>query len=531
MMQNPIIALRNAIGNRYVIIDEASLGMASVNTLGLERVIEGMLYPGSVEEVRQVVEIANQHGLKLHPISAGMNIGYGDRLPIGNGHYIVDLSRLKQIMLNDYTGLITIQAGVTQGELMAFLDAHTSRWYGDYSGIGPQGSIIGNTADGGFGISPLGYRRENIKDLEIVTGKGDILRTGTFPGLGPDLSGNFVQSNFGVITEITMKLNRVPQHFESFMLRIDSDENLFEVLEVLKDLRDEGIVLTLGRVFSALRTLVTFQDVPRGYENILINNHEARKLLGEDSAGLWTVYSAIYGLKGAVKAYESEVKRRLGHLGELDFFTTSKISQTKQYLDWLIAMDPYTFGIASKTVWQARKLVGRSSPDTRQGFTKLRGQLDVYNVMHDMLRGIPPETISTATWRNTKESLGLMWYAPVVEAGRENVQSMLYETEAIYQKYGFEMPVTMNLVTPETITGIFSIHFDLRYQDEIERAHALSHELKTVLPEMGIDSYRLPVQDQSSVVYAPGKTAALRSLKKAFDPNSVIQPGRYGIFG
>src|SRR5262252_1488171 len=65
------------LGKENVITDEPSLKTAAANTLGLERHLRGILYPRSTEQVQQIVLIANKHGLKLHPISSGMNIGYG----------------------------------------------------------------------------------------------------------------------------------------------------------------------------------------------------------------------------------------------------------------------------------------------------------------------------------------------------------------------------------------------------------------------------------------------------------------------
>jgi len=524
--------LSHILGKENLVIDESALKQAATNTLGLERTIAGILYPGSTEEVRQIVLAANKYGLKLHPISAGMNIGYGDWLPIEDGHYVVNLRRLKGIRdFSDTFGQIRFEAGFTQGEAMKYLEEKGAKWYIDCTGVGPDGSFVGNTLEGGFGISEYGNRRANISNLEVVLGNGTVVNTGVFPGCGPDTSGSFVQSNFGIVTAMQMNLLRKPEYFESFMLKVNSDEHLFDVLAALREFRYQNVLPGIGRTANAVRSLLTFKPCPEEYKDKVVKNEDARKVL-RDLVGLWTIFGAVYGSKKEVQLKRRVVQEELGQLGDLIFFTDESIPRMQKQLDALVRINPYTAGYAARAAGLFKPtLQGK----TQQDLEAMREFLTIYPLLHEMSKGVPPpKTPSNIRWRAEKlEDAGLMWYAPKVKAEKDNVRTMLKEAGKLYAWYGFEMPVTLNIITPDTVTGIMSIHFDKSKKGQVAKAHNLYEALNVELVKSGIRPYRLGIQGQSNhaiVDYEPGKTAALSALKKAWDPNNVIQPGRYGIF-
>src|SRR5262245_51225054 len=54
--------------------------------------------PASVEEVQQVVRVANQYRIPLYPISTGKNLGYGGSAPSYTGSVVLDLKRMNRIL-------------------------------------------------------------------------------------------------------------------------------------------------------------------------------------------------------------------------------------------------------------------------------------------------------------------------------------------------------------------------------------------------------------------------------------------------
>lgn len=526
-MTSALETFANIVGPESIETDDKKLEERAHNTLGLERKIAGIVYPGSVEEVRQIVLAANRHKVHLHPLSAGKNIGYGDWLPIKDGHYVVHLGRLNGIEFNDTFGRMRIQSGVTQGAAQEFLAQRSSRWFLDCAGIGPEGSFVGNTLEGGFGISELGNRRENFTDLQVILGNGNIIRSGTYPGYGPDASGLFVQSNFGIVTAMSMNLVREPQYYESFMLRINNQEQVYDVLEALRELRYEKVLPGIGRMSNAVRSLVTFKGPPEGFENRLVTNEDARDIT-RGVVGLWSVFGAIYGLEGEVAVKKKRAKKVLGKLGDLLFFTDKHVTSRVASIDALAKKyNPFK-------VWAAGLAYPLLRGKDHEDIKEMQFWFNLYPMMHKMSRGIPPpNTPKTIGWRFSAKDAGLMWYAPVVSAERENVATMLDAAGKLYSEYRFEMPVTLNIITPDTVTGIMSIHFDRTNPAQKAKAHELYKRLNVELGRFGIKPYRLGIQSQNDpdiVKYDPGLGEFLAGIKKQADPNNIIQPGRYCIF-
>ena len=201
-------------GEDQLLFEGPGLRAVTENSYGLERRVAGIVYPQSTKEVQNLTRLAREIALPLYPISRGMNQGYGDRLPVADGQLIVDLQRMQAIRRYDPAGgIVTLEPGVTQRQLFDFLRCKQAPFWMDATGAGSASSIVGNTLEGGFGHTPLGNRRRQILDLEVVLGDGTLLNTGIFPSYGPNLSGVFVQSNFGIITAMSMPLMPARMNF------------------------------------------------------------------------------------------------------------------------------------------------------------------------------------------------------------------------------------------------------------------------------------------------------------------------------
>ena len=66
-----------------------------------ERLASAAVAPDTVEQVQQIVRIANEHKIPLYPISTGKNLGYGGSAPILSGSVVVDLKRMNRILSVD----------------------------------------------------------------------------------------------------------------------------------------------------------------------------------------------------------------------------------------------------------------------------------------------------------------------------------------------------------------------------------------------------------------------------------------------
>ena len=176
-----------------------------------------VLSPASSGDVKAIIDIARGQTIPLYPIGCGKNWGYGDACAVYEGQVIVDLARMNRIEeVNTSLGYAVIEPGVTQQQLSDYLREHNIPLWMDCTGSTPFSSLIGNVLERGFGHSPYGNRILTISCMEVVLGNGQIINTGfghypeakaknLYPyGVGPYLDGVFTQSNFGIVTKMTL---------------------------------------------------------------------------------------------------------------------------------------------------------------------------------------------------------------------------------------------------------------------------------------------------------------------------------------
>ena len=138
-----------------------------------------VLFPHSREEVAAVVKVASTFQIPLYPISCGKNWGYGDACAPTDKQVIVDLSQMNRIIeVNSKLGYAVIEPGVTQGQLWAYLVENKTGLWMDATGAGPNTSLVGNTAERGFGHTRYGDHFQNTCGIEVVLANGKILKTG-----------------------------------------------------------------------------------------------------------------------------------------------------------------------------------------------------------------------------------------------------------------------------------------------------------------------------------------------------------------
>jgi len=74
--------------------------------------------PAKVEEVQQVVRIANKYGIPLYPISTGRNLTYGGSAPNLRGSVVVDLKRMNRILeVDEKRHFALVEPGVSYFDL------------------------------------------------------------------------------------------------------------------------------------------------------------------------------------------------------------------------------------------------------------------------------------------------------------------------------------------------------------------------------------------------------------------------------
>src|SRR3990167_470242 len=143
-----------------------------------DRVPAAAVAPTTVEQVQQIVKIANQYQIPLWTVSTGKNLGYGGAAPAMSGSVIVDLKRMNRILeVNDKTYFAVVEPGVSYFDLYRYIQEHKLNVWIDPADPG-WGSPLGNALERGGGRTPMRDHFGAVCGLEVVLANGEVLRTG-----------------------------------------------------------------------------------------------------------------------------------------------------------------------------------------------------------------------------------------------------------------------------------------------------------------------------------------------------------------
>lgn len=516
MIQETVNELERIVGAENLCNDTDEVQRRTGNTLGLERKILGIVYPKTTEEVQAIVKLANRQQLSLYPYSTARNIGYGERLPVIDNNLLIDLGRMDKIIRVDVEeGFADVEPGVTQGRLSDYLLENDIPFFVDVTGCGRDSSLVGNSLEGGVGTTPKGQKRKEITSVEGVLGNGERFGTGSFPGgLGPDLAGVFIQSNFGIITRLRMPLNPAVEDYRSFTIRLSDESDLALLIAGLRELRQRGSITNQVIVMNALDAMcASGAEIPEAYAGKTITNADAQQILSGPFMpfGAISAIGAVYGSKAEVRAKMKTVRRalrrRLGRKLSIQFMGGGSIALMTKLL----------------STWPLSKL---------EPIANLAEALESYRAAHGLMLGVASDDAMIGllgSVKDTYEDRRLMWYSTHISSRPQEVEKFVQITTACYRAHGFETPMEMLLVAPNDIIAIQKIDWTLGDEEEEVRAWQLYEALSQSLTEAGFLPYRLGIQSQAKLTYPEGQQHLLRSLKQAFDPNGVIAPGRYGI--
>ena len=501
--------LAEIVGEEHVVLPSLRPLPELENSLGVVRDVLGVVFPADTAQVRRLVSAAAAHAIPLYPISRGMNRGYGEMVPVQPGQLIVNLRRMNRVRSFDpRRGLIEVEPGVTQGDLCRFLQAQGNEYFFDATGASADASVVGNTLEGGFGFTPLGNRRRAIVEIEAVLGNGDLLTTGQFPGIGPDLSGLFVQSNFAVVTALTCRVLPRPPRVESILLELDDERSLGQLIETLAALRQRGIIENIPHIANAIRAATLSQPFEAWNKPAPLTLADARRMLRcfGHAAGSWNGILALYGSRNEIRYRRRIIREALRGIARVH------------------RIDERRLGLLTRF----SRAVAKIMPASAVTFERL---LTVLGYLHDLAQGVPAETgWEAAGWRIADDARrGLLLHPVVFDPTQHDVATLLTAAKEVFGRFEFDMPVTMTVIDSGNIVCTFSIAFDKGDKSAWERAYAAYHHLTQRCGQQGFPPSRLGILNAPRAYYPPSRAAALHALKQQLDPHNIIAPGRYGL--
>jgi hypothetical protein len=238
-------------------LDEYSRDMSFVNTVRPVCVVK----PQNADDIQKIVNLANETLTPLVPVSSGPPHFRGDTVPGTGGAVIVDLSKMKKIIRVDRAHRVAmIEPGVTFGELIPAAEKEGLRLN---LPLLPRKSktVVGSMLEREPVIMPKYHWdiSDPLACVEVVFGTGDMFRTGQAAGpgtieeqwaaggaqkapYGPGPSSwhrliQGAQGTIGIVTWASMRCEILPTLEEPFVVGSSYLDRLFELTHWLVRLR------------------------------------------------------------------------------------------------------------------------------------------------------------------------------------------------------------------------------------------------------------------------------------------------------
>tara|TARA_R100000005_G_scaffold95369_2_gene76608 strand:- start:1042 stop:2532 length:1491 start_codon:yes stop_codon:yes gene_type:complete len=216
-----------------VIDDKDALRAFECDALSVYRQLPMVaVLPSTVGEVAEILKFCKDQGVNVVPRGAGTSLS-GGALPLADG-VLLGLGKFNRILDIDYDNrCVVTQPGVTNLAITEAVKAN-----GFYYAPDPSSQIActigGNVAENSGGVHCLKYglTTHNLLGIEMVTMDGDILRLGGkhLDAEGYDLLGIMTGSEglLGVVTEVTVRILKSPEHISAQLIGFPSSEQAGE---------------------------------------------------------------------------------------------------------------------------------------------------------------------------------------------------------------------------------------------------------------------------------------------------------------
>jgi len=528
-MERALAAWRRAIGEDNVLTDEDADRAYGGSATPLFR-RSAALKVSSIDDLSEIVRIASEFAVPLYPISTGRNWGYGGASPVRDGCVIVDLAGFDRILDFDAElGLVTIQPGVTQQKLRAYLDTHAPEFLVPVHGGGPNCSLLGNAIERGYGITPIADHFGAVTTIEAILPDGTIYRSALDAlggetvdkafkwGIGPYLDGLFTQSNFGIVTKATIALARTPERTEAFFFWIERDADLERAVAAVRDVvRTAGGVIESINLMNTRRVLSMMVPYPRDQvpHGSIIPDELVANLARENKAPAWMGVGAMYGNAKLVKATRKVIKGKLRPIAHRLVFTSpSFVRRLRRVLEWL----------RWRSVERLERVVGTIDKSL------------------ELMSGTPSEiALPLAYWKSdtpppdgqpmnpARDDCGLIWYSPLVPMKPDAVRRYVQMVTQTCIAHGIEPLITLTSLSERCLDSTVPILFDRADSDDLTRAHLCYEALFRGGQKMGCIPYRVGIKHMELVVDPAAPAWQLSAkIKDAIDPQGIMSPGRY----
>jgi 4-cresol dehydrogenase (hydroxylating) len=505
-----VAALRKIVGPEWIFTTDQDLtpyrdAYSPFQGEDEEYVPSGAIAPSSVEQVQEIVRIANRYKLPLWPVSTGRNLGYGGAAPRMSGTMVLDLKRLNRVLeVNEDLGYAIVEPGVSYFELYRYLKEHKIKLWVDTADPG-WGSVIGNALEHGTGNTPYRDHFDHHCGMEVVLASGELMRTGmgalpnspswaTFKyGFGPHISPIFGQSNFGIVTKMGMWLLPEPEAVRSHQIAVPKEGDVVPLLKLLAYFIATGLLDSTWMLGSPL--LSSSDPEVRALIARGASTAELEKLGRAKGLGYWGARLRFYGPENVIAAHWDYVRKRLAEIPGATF------------------VDEALFRLPI----EAEKIEENDSD------IFLKAALGVPNLGIFSLGG-------------GRESQGHIFFSPVIPMDGEQLRKAQRVFAQAFKERGVPMPpvITAGSWFRRNLMCLFPMPITKDAAANKKMREDVRYFVK-VAAENGWGEYRTPpvFMDDVMSVFSFNDHALLKfhqSIKDAVDPNGILAPGKSGIW-
>ncbi|WP_006787205.1 FAD-binding oxidoreductase [Thiorhodospira sibirica] len=208
--------LHDALGREQVLSDPSDCCVYGYDNSRQQAPADAVVFATDIAQLQTLVGLCRQHRMPLIPRGRGTGTT-GATVPVGGG-VVVSFERYDQVLtFAPDDRLLEVQVGITNQTVQDVAATQGFFWPPDPTSAA-YCSVGGNLAYNSAGPRAVKYgtTRDNTLGLVVVTGTGEILRTGvkTSKGVvGYDLTRLFIGSEgtLGLLVEASLKLTPLPQ--------------------------------------------------------------------------------------------------------------------------------------------------------------------------------------------------------------------------------------------------------------------------------------------------------------------------------
>lgn len=459
-----------------------------------------VVQPLTVEEIQEILRVANELEVPVWVNSQGRNNGYGGSATRTPGSIVINLRRMKKIEVNVEHGYAVVEPGVNFFELYdAVKEASNGTFWMDPPDLG-WGSVLGNALEYGLGYTPYGDHGKNLHGLEVVLPTGELIRTGfgAMPGnstwhlanhgYGPSIEGLFFQSNLGVVTKGGVWLMPTPEIYAPLWIRIFDDAKFEDLIDTLRPFMQDRTIMNLPVIWNALARLGLYKGRDELYDQPGVIPDEAVWELGKkEGVGAWNIRCALYGTEAVV----DDGIRRISAAFE-----------------------------AIGAVVEVNKFHGAPPKTEEQSITVQAGMPSL-----DLVDSISFDGGSTG---------GHLSLGPVAPLAGKDARALSDLMKKAYHRRGYDYTSGM-IVNERTILAVSLMFYDTADEERVRGGHDCLRELIDDAGKLGFAEYRshLNFMDQIADQMSFNDHAlykVLTQLKDTLDPKGILAAGKQGIW-